>query len=109
MYILIPVFDDHSHPRIHQMLQEQATGCSACDAGQARLNLMVENRAIRPRYAVACAHCKHLGALGKDMADAINKWNGTSGILPTFKQVWGKKHHKLRPLFRTHRQKRTLS
>ena len=106
MYILIPIFDDPSHPRISQILKEQATACSACEAGQARLNLMVENRAIRPRFAVACADCKHLGALGKDMADAIKKWNKTSGLLPTFKRVWGKKRQKQRPLFRAHRQKR---
>jgi hypothetical protein len=104
MYVLIPVFDDPAH----QILKEQATACPACDAGHARLTVMVENRAIRPRYAVACGACKHLGALGKDVADAIKKWNGTSGLLPAFKRVWGKKRQKQRPLFRAHRHNRTF-
>jgi len=77
---LIPMFDDHSHPQINRLINENALRCLNCGAHQTSLVLMSELRAIGPRYAVACTECKHRGSLGKRPDDAVRLWNKPPGF-----------------------------
>ena len=74
MLDLIPMFDDHSHPQINRLLNEEALHCENCGAHQTSLIFMSERR-TRPRYVVACTECKFQGPVGKDLFTAIQKWN----------------------------------
>jgi len=94
MHILIPVFDDPLYPRIQETLRVEALRCPDCGEPQDRLNLLIENRAIKPRYVVSCCTCKCRGPLGKNVEDAIKKWNAPPGFFEAIQMSWGRKRQK---------------
>ncbi len=81
---LIPMFDDHSHLQINRLIHENALRCVECGAHQRSLVLMIESRAIRPRYVLACGECRYQGPLGKNPDDAVRQWNEPLGFFASF-------------------------
>ncbi len=75
MPALIPLFDNEANPWINTLLREKALRCPECGASQSKLNVLNEDHLIKPRYVVACSECKHHGEFGRDVIDAIKKWN----------------------------------
>jgi hypothetical protein len=94
MYAFIPVFDDPKHPVIGRLLKEKALRCPECGEDQASLDLMIENRIMSPRYAIACGKCKHLGPIGRDAHDAIRRWNKPPGFFSTLVHSWARRRLK---------------
>ncbi|MGB9152204.1 MAG: hypothetical protein WCD70_03850 [Alphaproteobacteria bacterium] len=77
---LIPLFADHSHPLVNQIINETALRCPDCGAHQTSLVLMIEACAFKPRYAVVCTKCKRRGSLGKHPKEAVRQWNKRPGF-----------------------------
>ena len=73
MHDLIPVFPDRLHLHVREIIQK-ALLCPCCGAGNAKLVGMSECKA-RPHYVIACTVCKHRGPFGKNLQDAVKKWN----------------------------------
>ena len=87
MHDLIPIFDDHSHLMVNEMLKK-ATCCQGCGARYHAFVAKAENIVRNPRYVITCGECKYQGPLGKDFEDAVRKWNKPPGFFALIIKRW---------------------
>jgi len=91
---LIPLFDDHSHPQINRLLNEQALRCPECGAHQTSLLFFSDSSIVKPRYLIACSECKCRGRFGRNLHHAVKLWNKPPGFFATLLHNWKKKRAK---------------
>ncbi|MGB9152969.1 MAG: hypothetical protein WCD70_07765 [Alphaproteobacteria bacterium] len=95
MHDLIPIFDDHSHFMVNEMLKK-ANCCPECGARNHAFVAKAENTVRRPRYVITCGECKYQGPFGKDFEDAVRQWNKPPGFFALMIRRWKWKRDKQR-------------
>jgi hypothetical protein len=80
-----PLFQRGLQPLAQKYL-DTATPCPQCDADNRHFAMMIEEEAMRPRYAVACLNCNLYGPIAKNVPQAVKKWNPPTGFIASLKK-----------------------
>lgn len=93
MHDLIPLFDDHSHTMVNELLRK-ALCCTDCGARNHAFIAKTERVVHNPRYVVTCGECKYQGPFGRGLEDAVRQWNKPPGFLAMLIKKWKKPKRK---------------
>ncbi len=83
MRTFLPILDGEVHPQIKQTMKE-AAACPECGAALSSLVAMSDYHITRPNFVIVCRKCSHVGRFGKNLPDAIKRWNKRPGFFSAF-------------------------